>query len=122
MKLENVEKAMEDLAESEDVSVDTIRELICGPKSRLVGLSKLKSREAFHIQRLLMKAALREWEAQQKELKKKAREAGDWRHKYQSKAATKAWNITTLLRKYAELRGKNPDAHSLDKWDGQENL
>jgi len=32
----------------------------------------------------------------------------------------KAWDITTLLRKYAELRGKNPDVHSLDKWAGQE--
>lgn len=120
MDLDKIENAIEEMAEDVDVSVDEIRALICGAVPKLLGLTKIKATEAFHIKRLLMKAALRQWEEQQRELKKKVREAGDWRSKYQSKAAYKAWDITTLLRQYAELRGKDPSTHSLDKWAGQE--
>jgi len=127
MDLENVEKVIEELAEDQDVSVEDIRALICqkagsalSAKPLLSQLTKLKAGEAFQIKRLLMRAALREYEEQQKNNKKQMRESGDSRSMWQSKTALKAWDITTLLRKYAELRGKNPDVHSLDKWAGQE--
>ena len=124
MELENIENALEELAEEQDVSVEDIKALICQPSAKatplLSGLTKLRAGEAFQIKRLLMKAALREYEEKQKADKKKARESGDSQGTWQSKVAYRAWDITALLRKYAELRGKDPKVHSLDKWAGQE--
>ena len=123
MELENVEKAIEELAEAADVSVDVIRDLLCKKatgKQPLVTEGDLKASEVFQIKRLLMKAALRYFEEAQKQDKPKSRKSGDSQGGWQSKVAYRAWHITTLLRKYAELRGKDPKVHSLDKWDGQE--
>lgn len=110
MELENVEKVLEEVAEKEGVSVKEVMRLLCS-----FAIDKVKRYEAI----MLMKMALREGEKNQREEKKKARE-GDKKSEFQSRVAIRAYHLTRLLRKYAELRGKDPEVHSLKKWTGPE--
>jgi len=108
MELDNVEKALDDLAKSEGVSVKEIKAIICS-----LPIDKVKKHEAI----VLMRIALREMESAQKEAKKKRREGTDSeRSKAQAIVDFNAFRITGLLRKYNKLRGKDPKSHSLKKW------
>jgi len=104
----DVEKALNEIAKTERVSVAEVKALICA-----LPIGKVKKHEAI----VLMRIALRESEDMQKEAKKKRREGTDSeRSEAQAIVDYKALRITKLLRKYNELRGKDPDSHSLKKW------
>jgi hypothetical protein len=106
MELEHIEGALADIAEKEGVSVKEVKDLICS-----LPIDKVKKHEAI----MLIKMTLREVEKMQREEKDKSRK-GDKKSFFQSRVDIRAYHITQLLRKYAELRGKDPKVHSLKKY------
>lgn len=113
----STEGILKEVAEKVYMSVDEIKKLICDDRLAHDNFAKealLTEREVYLIKKMLMKAALRTFQATQKPLKKECRSKNDT-----SRLIYKKWMITTLFREYAKLRGKDPKVHSLDKWDGQ---